>query len=699
MGSSGENGRGTGQAGSADARATGDRGTGKALLLAEAIRRHVRPGQVIHAGNGWGFPTALLYEVVRQFWGRDPGFTLVVAGASSTNVVPFLRGGLVRRVVSSFAGDGYPHPGPNPVIQEARRAWAARTVGEPRARLVAEPDARPVEFEDWSLLTFTLRLLAGAMGLPFLPTRSLVGSDLGREAEVAGLFKVVPDPFAGAGEGESSRSPIGLVKALRPDVSLTHAWAADPDGNALFTLPLAGNVYGALAAREGVIVSAERIVDRGYLAAHSDLVRLPAHRVLAVVEAPFGAHPTGLHHYGLREAEQDRSQPQEPDRPGLGNPGSGPGVRCRGYAEDRDFILEIRAACEHPEAIDAWIKRWILDLPDHRAYLARLGQERLEALQARLGSPWTSGNATEPWEPGGREPPSPAERLICLAAGVVADEIRRAAYPSVLAGVGAAHLACWLAREELAAEGVNVDLMAEVGLVGHRPYPGDPFVFSLQNVPTALMTTDILAVLGMLVPEGSDGSPAPRAGGPGAGGRAAGVAGAGVRHCLGVIGAAQVDRHGNVNSSGAPAAGLWLVGSGGANDVASTAEAVIVVAAQSPTRFVPEVAYVTSPGDRVVAIVSQWGVFRRLPPSGDSRAPGQTNQGCTLLTPPNRGEFALAAYYDDPAQPGAEAAICRVREKCGWDLRVFPDPQPLPPLRPEVIRRLRLFDPYGHIRA
>lgn len=62
--------------------------------------------------------------------------------------------------------------------------------------------------------------MAGAMGLPFLPTRSLIGSDLGRDAEAAGLFKVVADPF-GAGAG----GPIGLVKALRPDISLAHAWA------------------------------------------------------------------------------------------------------------------------------------------------------------------------------------------------------------------------------------------------------------------------------------------------------------------------------------------------------------------------------------------------------------------------------------------------------------------------------------------
>lgn len=660
---------------------------GKVVSLAKAIGRFVRPGQVIHAGSGWGFPTALLYEIVRRFWSQDPGFTLVVGGAGSTNAVPFLRGGLVRRVVSSFAGDGYPHPGPNPVVQEARRAWAAgRTGGIARtggaagdAAATSAGPAGVVAWEDWSLLTFTLRLMAGAMGLPFLPTRSLIGSDLGRDAEAAGLFKVVSDPF---GEGEV----IGLVRALRPDISLAHAWAADPDGNALFTLPLAGNVYGALAARDGVILSAERIVDRAYVAAHSDLVRIPAHRVLAVIEAPFGAHPAGLHDHGVRDAA--------------------PG----GYAEDREFILEAREACRENEAIDRWIQRWILDLPDHEAYLEQLGSGRLEILRTRLAEDSWPADLPSEWT-GGAPPDGPltvGERLIGLAAGIVAEEARDGGYATILAGVGAAHLASWLAREDLAAEGRAVELMAEIGLLGHRPYPGDPFVFSLRNVPTALMTTDIFAVLGMLVPEpegGRDGDatePGTRRPGRVAG---ADAARAPAGRCLGVIGAAQVDRYGNVNSSGMPAAGMWLVGSGGANDVASAAAAVVVVAAQSQARFVSEVPYVTSPGDRVVAIVSQWGVFRRLGTAagtqgGGERARGADGQGVVGhgADAHGAGEFALAAYFDDPSDPGPEAAIRRIKEKCGWDLEVFPDLQPLPPPGPELTRRLRRFDPHGYLR-
>ncbi len=657
---------------------------GKVTPLADAIRRHVRPGQVIQAGNGWGFPTALLYEVVRQFWGRAPGFTLVVAGAGATNVVPFLRGGLLRRVVSSFAGDGYPHPGPNPVIQEARAARATAAAGAGDAGgagglAAGVPGVGPdlVEFEDWSLLTFTLRLAAGAMGLPFLPTRSLIGSDLGRDAEAAGLFAVVPNPLGGSSTAGSPGQLIGLVKALRPDVSLTHAWAADPEGNALFTLPLAGNLYGALAAREGVILSTERIVDRAYIAAHSDLARLPAHRVLAVVEAPFGAHPTGLHHYGARDAD----------------------AAGTGYAEDREFILEVREACRHHETIDRWIRSWILDLPDHQAYLERLGPQRLKGLQDRLAEDAWPADLPPQWA-GGAPPDTSltaAERLIGMAAQVVADEVRRGGYSSVLAGVGAAHLASWLAREDLAAEGRLVDLMAEIGLLGHRPHPGDPFVFSLRNVPTALMTADILTILGMLVPAGEGAGADP--GGPAADMEspeaATGWPAAG--QCLGVIGAAQVDMDGNVNSSGAPAAGMWLVGSGGANDVASSAAAVVVVAAQSPTRFVPRVSYVTSPGSRVVAIVSQWGVFRRL--DDKSGAAAVEARGSGPETPGRPGEFALAAYYDDPAGRGREASVRRVREKCGWNLRILPNPLPLPPPRPSLIRRLRLFDPWGHLRA
>ena len=370
---------------------------GKVTTLKEAVRDLVRPGLSLQIGSGLGYPMALLYEIIRQFWGRDPGFTFIAYGGSCTNLVPFLVGGLVKKVLASYLGDSYPFPAPNPLIQKA----------------FAEGK---VEFEEWSMLTLTQRLAAGAMGLPFFPTRSLAGSSL---ADNLAGFTRIKDPFSG--------EEVGLVKALRPDLSLVHGWLADPEGNTVLSLPLVGNAYGALAAREGSIVTVEKVVSAAELSRYREHVRIPAEAVRAVVEVPFGAHPSGHHHF-----------------PHCGE--------SWGYAEDRPFIMEARRACRRAESYRAWLEEWILGCPDHRSYLAKLGRERLFALKGKLSlDAWPLHFLEE--EKGEAPPPTAAERMIVLAGR----EIERAAvergYSSILAGVGASHMASWLAYYSLLEQG------------------------------------------------------------------------------------------------------------------------------------------------------------------------------------------------------------------------------------------------------
>src|SRR5207237_2380904 len=92
---------------------------------------------------------------------------------------------------------------------------------------------------------------------------------------------------------------LGMVSALSPDVSIFHAPAADAAGNVVLTPPLMENVYGALAARRGTIVTVERVVDPSVIREHAHLVRLPSSAVAAVVEAPLGGHPGGVYAGGL----------------------------------------------------------------------------------------------------------------------------------------------------------------------------------------------------------------------------------------------------------------------------------------------------------------------------------------------------------------------------------------------------------------
>ena len=99
----------------------------KRASLTDAVATHVQSGDVLHPMVGHTRWTAAMREVARQWWGRDPGFTLVMLSLSSLGAL-FFRGGLVRKVVTGYSGDTFPNFTPN--------QWFARAYerGEPRAR-------------------------------------------------------------------------------------------------------------------------------------------------------------------------------------------------------------------------------------------------------------------------------------------------------------------------------------------------------------------------------------------------------------------------------------------------------------------------------------------------------------------------------------------------------------------------------------
>lgn len=287
--------------------------------LRDAVAEHIRAGDALHLMVGHTRWTAGAREVVRQWWDRDPGFTLHMASLSSLGAL-FFRGGLVRQVVTGYSGDTFPNFTPNP--------WFARAY-----------ERGDVDVEHWSFLAFAQRLEAAARGLPAIATRSIAGSSM----EENDAYRRVGAPF-----GE-----VGLLAPLVPDVALLHAPVADVDGNVAIHAPLLEGVWGALAARRGAIVTVERVVeDLRPFASH---VRIPAHRVLAVCPAELGAHPGGCFTGALPAA---------------------------GYGEDYDFWVDARAATRADD-YDDWIRHWVLDVEDQEDYLERLGSDRVAHLRAR----------------------------------------------------------------------------------------------------------------------------------------------------------------------------------------------------------------------------------------------------------------------------------------------------------------------------
>lgn len=559
------------------------------MALGEAVQEAVRDGDTLYFGGSMARPNAAMFQITRAFWGQAPGFTLV-APAVTNQHAPLIAGGLVRRVISSIQAMTYPTPAPHPAYVQADREGQ-------------------VEFENWSLLALSQRLMAAAMGLPFVPTRSLAGSDMARALAEGGGTATVASPFDGA--------PTQVVAPLHPDVTFVHGLAADEDGNILICPPLYDGIWAAFCARRAVVVTVDHLVSRETMRRHADHVRIPASAVDIVCHVPLGGHPNSLP--------------------------SAPVPELAGYADDYGFLTDLRRAGKSREALMAWTQEWILDCEDHDAYLSKLGSERIHALRGRtMVDGWRFERAT--LRPTPSRPATEAETHVVLAARAIRRRLNQGPISAMLAGLGISSLAAWMASIQSGQHGEHVPLMVESGMYGYVPSPGDPFLFNYRNMAGSAMLSDTLLTLGLLTAGASNGA-------------------------LGVLGAAQVDASGNLNTSRLPH--MLLTGSGGANDIGSGARDVLVTIAHASQRLVKKVDFVTTPGRAVRTVVTPIAVFEREDGDSPFRLTGVLD----------RGGLSLEAL--------TEEALAQ----CAWDISAAEDValEPLP--TPDELALVRQLDP------
>jgi acyl CoA:acetate/3-ketoacid CoA transferase alpha subunit len=569
--------------------------TSKVMTLPEAIRSTVRAADAVYLGGSLARPNAAAFELVRQFHGNEPGFTVIAPALANQHAV-LVHAGLVARVITSLHGNTYPGPGPNPIFTEADQSGT-------------------VHFEDWSMLTLVLRLYAAATGVPFLPTRSLVGTDLGRDLADAGLIKFASDPWC-----EDAAPEIALVSPLHPDVTFVHSLMADPSGNAVMSPPFYEDAWAAFAAHRAVVVTTERVVDSETLRRYAQYVRVPAAAVTAVCEVPFGSHPNQV--------------------PGDLVP------EVAGYHDDYDFLAELRRVCRNPDELSSWMQRWVLDVSGHDEYLALVGEHRQAQLRAQTRrDAWIDelDDLKARWD----DPATRGERNAILGGRYLTSLVRDEQLTTGLAGVGVSTLATWLAAGTLKAAGVSFDLLAEGGMYGYTPLPLDPYLFNYRNLFTSTSLTNVQTVLDVI------------GGGPN-------------NRTVGVLGAAQVDATGAINTSRIN--GRMLTGSGGGNDIASTSRAVVVTTVHDPGRLPERVDYITSPGHRVRAIVTDRAVLERVGPDSDFVLTGVLSDG--------------ASTKDDLVRDAVS--------RCGWALPVSTDVALQPPVDGHELAAVRTYDPAGN---
>lgn len=243
-------------------------GIEKVQTASEAIGRLVGDGVHIAVGGCLysRTPMALLMEVLRQ---RRTGLTLS-RSLTCYEAELFLAVGAADTIETAWMGFG--------------GRWGMASVMRERV------EAGTATYTEYSHLGIAMRYRAGAMGVPFLPMRSMLGSDLVDRTDV-----VETDcPITG--------ERLVAVPAVRPDVALVHAHRGDAYGNVQIDGYLHMDVDIARAASH-VIVSVEEVIDHAEIVRHPDRTVIPHFAVDAVVPATHGAYPHEL--YGVHDANLD----------------------------------------------------------------------------------------------------------------------------------------------------------------------------------------------------------------------------------------------------------------------------------------------------------------------------------------------------------------------------------------------------------
>lgn len=258
-------------------------------------------------------PFAAGHEIMRQ---RKRGLTLI--GPISDMLFDQLIGtGCARRVQAAWVGNVITGSGYN-----FRRAV----------------ESGGLRVEDHSNLTLAMALKAAALGVPFLPVRTALGSDL--FATNPGLRRC-NCPFSG--------DPLAAVAAIVPDIAIIHVQRADEHGNAHVWGNL-GVIRDACLAARHVIVTAEEIVPPEVITSDPNRVITPGFRVSAVVHVPWGGHPSPVPGY---------------------------------YNRDHQAFIDYRDESKTAEAFAGWQQLWVDPVRTPEDYLHLLGLERMEALQLK----------------------------------------------------------------------------------------------------------------------------------------------------------------------------------------------------------------------------------------------------------------------------------------------------------------------------
>jgi len=289
----------------------------KLLSMREAIAEFVPDGTSVAMGLQMEqmIPFAAGHEIIRQ---KKSGLTLI-GPISDILFDQIIAAGGVKQVIAAWVG--------NVMMGSAynfRRAV----------------ESKQLKVSNLTNFSIALALQAGAMGVPYLPTRTALGSDVSRNND---YFREIHSAFEVA---DGSKEPLLAVRSITPEVTIVHVQRADREGNAHCWGNFGVMLEGVRAAKH-VIVSAEEIVEPEIIASDPNRTVIPGFLVSAVVECRYGAHPSPVQGY---------------------------------YKRDDAFFRQYHEQTKTKADSDAWLARWVRGVKDRKEYMNLLGGCRVEEL-------------------------------------------------------------------------------------------------------------------------------------------------------------------------------------------------------------------------------------------------------------------------------------------------------------------------------
>src|ERR1019366_7003854 len=291
-------------------------GASKLVSMQQAVAEHVSSGSMVLmcAQLEQMIPFAAGHEIIRQ---RRRDLTLV-GPISDILFDQMIGAGCVSRVMAAWIGN------------------VSAGIGYCFRRAVEHGIPRAIETVDHTNFTIALALRAAAMGVPFMPTYSALGSDLLKRN---GNLREFSSPL--------SEERLIAVRALRPDVAILQVQRADAAGNSHLWGNLGVAIDGARASHK-VIVVAEEIVSDEVIASDPNRTLIPGFLVAAVVHEPSGAHPSPVQGY---------------------------------YGRDHAFFAEYHEQSRKQEDFERWLENWVLKVSSRADYVKKIGDSRTADLK------------------------------------------------------------------------------------------------------------------------------------------------------------------------------------------------------------------------------------------------------------------------------------------------------------------------------